>query len=117
MVVKIYGHSESEDSKRYSPAQCIGREKEAISGRPNMELVSTSYIERQNLTMRMGMRRFTRLTNGFSKKIENHMHAIAIHYMHYNFVRIHKSLRCAPAMAAGVSKTLWSIEDIVKLLD
>jgi len=82
-----------------------------------MALVSTSYIERQNLTMRMGIRRFTRLTNGFSKKIENHMHAVALHYMHYNFVRIHKSLRCTPAMEAGVTKRLWEIEDIVKLLD
>lgn len=117
MVVKVYGHNEADDSKRYSPAECIGCEKEAISGSPDMELVSTSYIERQNLTMRMGMRRFTRLTNGFSKKIENHMAAIAIHYMYYNFVRIHKSLRCSPAMAAGVSNTLWSIEDMVKLLD
>jgi hypothetical protein len=81
-----------------------------------MNLVSTSYIERQNLTMRMGMRRFTRLTNGFSKKIENHMHAVALHYMYYNFVRIHKTLRCTPAMEAGISKKLWSIEDIVTLL-
>jgi len=117
MIVKIYGHSEDDESKRYSPAECIGCEKEVITGKPNMELVSTSYIERQNLTMRMGMRRFTRLTNGFSKKIENHMHAIALHYMHYNFVRIHKTLRCTPAMEAGVTKRLWSIEDIVKLLD
>ena len=117
MIVKIYGHTEDDASKRYSPAECIGCETEVISGKPDMNLVSTSYIERQNLTMRMGIRRFTRLTNGFSKKIENHMHAIALHYMHYNFVRIHKSLRCTPAMAAGVSKTLWSGEDIVKLLD
>lgn len=91
--------------------------KERVSGNPDRDFVSTSYVERQNLTMRMCMRRFTRLTNGFSKKIENHIHAIAIHYMHYNFVRIHQSLRCAPAMAAGVSSKLWSIEDIVKLLD
>jgi hypothetical protein len=89
----------------------------AISGNPDPNLVSTSYIERQNLTMRMNMRRFTRLTNGFSKKIENHMHAVALHYMHYNFVRIHKTLRCTPAMEAGVTKKLWSIEDIVALLD
>jgi hypothetical protein len=88
-----------------------------IVGNPDPELISTSYIERQNLTMRMSMRRFTRLTNGFSKKVENHMHAIALHFMHYNFVRIHKSLRCTPAMEAGVSKKLWSIEDIVALLD
>jgi IS1 family transposase len=117
MIVKVYGHTQDEASKRYSPAECIGCEKEVISGNPDPSLISTSYIERQNLTMRMSMRRFTRLTNGFSKKIENHMHAIALHYMHYNFVRIHKSLRCTPAMAAGVSKKLWSIEDIVALLD
>jgi hypothetical protein len=92
-------------------------EKEVIAGNPDMNLVSTSYIERQNLTMRMSMRRFTRLTNGFSKKIENHMHAIAIHYMHYNFCRIHKTLRCMPAMEAEVTKRLWSIEDMVALLD
>jgi hypothetical protein len=91
--------------------------KERIVGNPDRELVSTSYVERQNLTMRMSMRRFTRLTNAHSKKIENHIHAIALHYMFYNFARIHSSLRCSPAMAAGVSKTLWSIEDIVKLLD
>ena len=117
MIVKIYGHTEDDASKRYSPAECIGCEKEVIAGKPDMNLVSTSYIERQNLTMRMGMRRFTRLTNGFSKKIENHMHAVALHYMHYNFCRIHKTLRCTPAMEAGVTKKLWSIEDIVALLD
>lgn len=117
MIVKIYGHSQDENQTRYSPAECIGCEKEFISGNPDPSLVSTSYIERQNLTMRMGIRRFTRLTNGFSKKVENHMHAVALHYMHYNFVRIHKTLRCTPAMEAGVTKRLWEIEDIVKLLD
>lgn len=117
MIVKIYGHTEDDATKRYSPAECIGCQTAVIAGNPDMNLVSTSYIERQNLTMRMSMRRFTRLTNGFSKKIENHMHAVALHYMYYNFVRIHKSLRCTPAMAAGVSNALWSIEDIVALLD
>ena len=117
MIVKVYGHSTEDSAIRYSPAECIGCEKQVIAGNPDMNLVSTSYVERQNLTMRMGMRRFTRLTNGFSKKIENHMHAVALHYMHYNFVRIHKTLRCTPAMEAGVSKKLWSIEDIVALLD
>jgi len=117
MVVKIYGVTEDETNRRYSPAKCIGCEKEVIAGNPDRELISTSYIERQNLTMRMSMRRFTRLTNGFSKKIENHMHAIALHYMYYNFCKIHKTLRCSPAMAAGVSNTLWSIEDIVNLLN
>jgi IS1 family transposase len=117
MIVKVYGHSQEESQTRYSPAEVTSCAKEAICGKPDMDLVSTSYIERQNLTMRMSMRRFTRLTNGFSKKIENHMHAVALHYMYYNFVRIHKTLRCTPAMEAGVSKKLWSIEDIVALLD
>ena len=115
MLIKIYGGSQEE--VRYSPAECLGTEKKWISGNPVKELVSTSYVERQNLTMRMSMRRFTRLTNAHSKKIENHIHAISLHYMYYNFAKIHSSLRCSPAMAAGVSKTLWSIEDIVKLLD
>lgn len=115
MLIKLYG--ESQDETRYSPSEVKGARKERIAGNPDINHVSTSYIERQNLTMRMSMRRFTRLTNGFSKKIENHMSAVALHYMHYNFVRIHQSLRCTPAMAAGVSKKLWSIEDIVALLD
>ena len=115
--MKVYGVTEDDQHKRYSPSQCIGCDKEVVTGNPDRDLISTSYVERQNLTMRMSMRRFTRLTNGFSKKIENHMHAIAIHYMYYNFARIHKSLRCSPAMAAEISNTLWSIEDIVKLLD
>lgn len=115
MLVKVYG--DSQDDTRYSPGECFGAIKEQVSGNPDPNHISTSYVERQNLTMRMSMRRFTRLTNGFSKKIENHMHAIALHYMHYNFVRIHQTLRCSPAMAAGVTKKLWSIEDIVALLD
>ena len=115
MLIKLYG--DSQDETRYSPSEVKGTRKERITGDPDINHVSTSYIERQNLTMRMSMRRFTRLTNGFSKKIENHMHAVALHYMHYNFVKIHQSLRCTPAMAAGVSKTLWSIEDIVALLN
>src|ERR1043165_8641487 len=117
MIVKVYGHSQEDSAVRYSPAECIGCEKEVISGKPDMNLVSTSYIERQNLTMRMSMRRFTRLTNGFSKKIENHMHAIALHYMYYNFCRIHKTLRCTPAMEAGISKKVWETSEIVALLD
>jgi IS1 family transposase len=115
MLIKVYGGSQEET--RYSPAECLGTVKERIIGNPDRELVSTSYVERQNLTMRMSMRRFTRLTNAHSKKIENHIHAIALHYMYYNFARIHSTLRCSPAMAAGVSKKLWSIEDIVALLD
>lgn len=116
-LVKIYGASPSkQDQIKYSPAECLGCKKVVVTGNPKGKDVSTSYIERQNLTMRMSMRRFTRLTNGFSKKIENHAHAIALHYMYYNFVRIHKSLRCTPAMAAGVTSRLWEIEDIVALL-
>jgi IS1 family transposase len=115
MLVKVYGGSQ--DETRYSPAECLGTMKERITGSPDRDLVSTSYVERQNLTMRMCMRRFTRLTNAHSKKVENHIHAISLHYMYYNFARIHASLRCSPAMAAGVSKKLWSIEDIVGLLD
>ena len=114
-LVKIYG--KAQDEVKYSPAECIGTHCEVISGDPFPPMISTSMVERQNLTMRMSMRRFTRLTNGFSKKIENHMHAIASHYMYYNFARIHKTLRCSPAMEAGVSKTPWSISDIVALAD
>lgn len=117
MLVKIYGPDSSPDSnKRYSPAACIGADKVVVSGEPDLSCVSTSYVERQNLTMRMNMRRFTRLTNGFSKKVENHAHAIAMHYMHYNFCRIHKSLRVTPAMAAGVTDHVWKIEEIIDLL-
>lgn len=114
-LVKIYGDT-SEGQKRYSPAECLGCEKKEIVGYPDPAHVSTSYIERQNLTMRMHMRRFTRLTNAFSKKIENHTASVAIHVMHYNFVRIHQTLRTTPAMAAGVTNRLWEIEDIVGLL-
>jgi IS1 family transposase len=118
MLVKIYGKGtgNKKDESRYSPAECIGCKTEVISGAPRKRDVSTSYVERQNLTMRMSMRRFTRLTNGFSKKVENHAHAVALHYMYYNFVRIHKSLRCTPAMAAGVTSKLWEISDIIALL-
>ncbi len=115
MLVKIYGGEQLE--VRYSPAEFVSAQKQRIVGNPDQELVSTAYIERQNLSMRMSMRRFTRLTNAHSKKIENHLHAISLHYMVYNFVKIHSTLRCSPAMAAGVSKTLWSIEDVVALLD
>lgn len=113
-LIKIYG--KSQDEVRYSPAECIGCETNIVSGDPFPPMISTSYVERQNLTMRMNMRRFTRLTNGFSKKLENHMHAIALNNMYYNFVRIHQTIRCAPAMEAGVSSKLWSIKDIVNLL-
>jgi IS1 family transposase len=113
-LIKVYGET-SEGQKRYSPAECIGCERKGIVGDPHPDHISTSYIERANLTMRMGMRRFTRLTNGFSKKIENHSASVAIHLMHYNFARIHKTLRIAPAMAAGVSDHVWSLEEIVSL--
>jgi hypothetical protein len=116
MLIKMYGADQSEE-KRYSPAQCIGTRIVPIMGTPDPQHINTSYVERQNLTMRMSMRRFTRLTNGFSKKIENHVAAIALHYMHYNFCRIHQTLRVTPAMAAGVTGRLWSIGDIVGLLD
>jgi IS1 family transposase len=114
---KIYGTSPDSAKGRYSPAECIGTEKHRIEGDPDPKHVSTSFVERQNLTMRMHMRRFTRLTNAFSKKVENHAHSVALHFMYYNFVRIHKTLRVTPAMAAGVTDRLWEINDIVKVLE
>jgi len=116
MLVKIYGET-AESEKRYSPAECIGCSKKKITGKPDSKHISTSFVERQNLTMRMHMRRFTRLTNGFSKKIENHVAAIALHFMYYNFVRIHQTLRITPAMAAGITDRVYEVSDIVKLVD
>jgi IS1 family transposase len=115
-IVKIYGTS-PEAQRRYSPPICLGAEKSEIRGTPDPEHISTSYVERQNLSMRMGMRRFTRLTNAFSKKLENHMHALSIYFMHYNFVRIHQTLRVTPAMEAGVTDRLWDLTDIVRIVD
>ena len=115
-LIKLYG-SDRDSEVKYSPAQCTGAIKERIQGNPDMKHVSTSYVERQNLTMRMSMRRFTRLTNGFSKKVENHAHALSLYFMYYNFVRIHKTLRVTPAMEAKVTDKLWSMEDIVNLID
>jgi IS1 family transposase len=115
-LVKMYGPTITAPG-RYSPAECIGIRKRTAEGRPDADHVSTSYVERQNLTMRMHMRRFTRLTNAFSKKVENHAHAVALHMMYYNFVRIHKTLRVTPAMAAGVSDRLWDIADIALLVE
>jgi IS1 family transposase len=115
-LIKVFGN-DPEAEKRYSPAQCRGIEKKVITGSPDPKFISTSYVERQNLTMRMNMRRFTRLTNAFSKKLENHAHAVELFYMHYNFVRIHQTLRVTPAMAAGVSSRLWSIHDIVAMAE
>jgi len=116
MLVKIYGQS-SESEKRYSPAECIGAIKHRVEGNPDPKHVSTSFAERQNLNVRMHTRRFSRLTNAFSKKVENHAHSVALFAMYYNFVRIHKTLRTTPAMAAGVSKRLWEIGDIVDVLE
>ncbi|HEX4276825.1 MAG TPA: IS1 family transposase [Bryobacteraceae bacterium] len=116
MLIKIYGDS-GENEKRYSPAEWVASERKTISGSPARKHVSTSYVERQNLTMRMAMRRFTRLTNGFSKKLENHIAAVSLHFMRYNFVRIHQTLKVTPAMAAGVTNRLWEISDIVRLLE
>lgn len=118
MLIKRYSpqYLGEDGPRRYSPAKCVGCERSARVGDPDPEHISTSLIERQNLTMRMQMRRYTRLTNGYSKKIENHVASLAIHYMHYNFVRIHHSLRVTPAMAAGVTDRLWSIEDLLSLV-
>jgi IS1 family transposase len=112
---KIYGNPSKEET-RYSPGECLGCEKKAKIGDPDPRHISTSYIERQNLTMRMQMRRFTRLTNAFSKKVENHIASLAIHYMWYNYVRIHQTLRVTPAMAARIADRVWGIEDLVALL-
>jgi IS1 family transposase len=114
-LIKLYGKPIDSDH-RYSPAECTGTEKMPIMGNPDEKHISTSHIERQNLNMRMSIRRFTRLTNAFSKKIENHAHAVALHFMYYNFVRIHKTLRVTPAMQVGITNKLWSIEDLVNLL-
>lgn len=119
MLVKLYGEPESNRSpeRRYSPAVCTGAKKTRIEGSPDPEHVSTSHVERQNLTMRMHMRRFTRLTNAFSKKFENHVHMVALYTVWYNFIRVHKTLRMSPAMAAGVSDKLWSMDDLCGMMD
>lgn len=119
MLVKLYGEATGQKGheRKYSPAECTGARKVKIEGEPDMKLVSTSHVERQNLTMRMGMRRFTRLTNGFSKKIENHLHMLSLYFVHYNFCRMHKTLRMSPAMAAGVVSDLRDVEWIVSLID
>jgi IS1 family transposase len=118
MLVKLYGEpSERGEEKRYSPAVCTGAKKKAILGTPEEKHVSTSHVERQNLSMRMHMRRFTRLTNAFSKKLDAHIHALSLYFTFYNFVRMHKTLRMSPAMAAGLTDKLWSMEDIVALID
>jgi hypothetical protein len=116
MLIKLYGQSDDPE-RRYSPAECIGIEKRPITGAPVDEDISTSYVERHNLTTRMCIRRFTRLTNAFSKKLENHEHTLALYYVFYNFVRIHKTIRMSPAMAAGVSQTLWDMDQILGLIE
>ena len=118
-LVKIYGTlgQSKEEHHRYSPAECTGTMKRRITGNPNVKDVSTSFVERANLTMRMHMRRFTRLTNAFSKKLENHMHAISLHFMFYNFCKIHSTLRVSPAMAAGVDNHLWDMEEVIMMAD
>lgn len=116
MLQKIYGAPSDEESRRYSPAKCIGCDMKVVSGNPDPQHVSTSFVERQNLTMRMHMRRFTRLTNGFSKKVDNHRHAVALHYMFYNFCRVHQTLRVTPAMEAGLTDHAWSMEELCALL-
>jgi IS1 family transposase len=117
MLVKIYGEVPESAKGRYSPAECVGAEKRRIEGNPDMRHVSTSYAERNNLNIRMHSRRMTRLTNAFSKKVENHAHAMALHFLYYNFVRVHKTLRMSPAMAAGVTNRLWEMSDVVTMLE
>jgi len=114
-LVKVYGNDPEE--KRYSPAQCLGTQRIGVIGNPNDKHISTSYVERQNLNMRMNMRRFTRLTNAFSKKLDNHIAMIALFHMHYNFARIHQTLRITPAMEGGLSQHVWSIQEIVSLVE
>lgn len=115
VIVKLYGTERDERTNKYSPDKCTGVRKSVARGRPKKKDISTSYVERQNLTMRMSMRRFARLSNAFSKKLENHMHAISLHYMFYNFGRIHQTLKVTPAMAAGVTDHVWSLEEIAAL--
>lgn len=116
MLIKLYGEGPKTPERKYSPSEYLGTKVDKIQGDPDPKHISTSYVERQNLTMRMSMRRFTRLTNGFSKKVDNHMHAIALHFMYYNFGRIHKTLRVTPAMEAGISDHVWSLEEIAQLV-
>lgn len=116
-LVKMFGSSPDGAKGRYSPAECTGIKKKVKIGKPDGEHISTSHVERHNLTMRMSMRRFTRLTNAFSKKFDNHCHALALYFIHYNFIRIHKTLRVTPAMAAGLTDRLWSWEDVIAMMD
>ena len=119
MLIKMYGSTGNDEfpETRYSPSECIGSRKEVIDGFPEESKIGTSYGERENLTMRMSMRRFTRITNAFSKKAENLAHSVALHFFHYNFCRLHQTTRVTPAMAAGVTERIWEVSDIVKLVD
>jgi IS1 family transposase len=116
MLVKVYGASNDNPESRYSPATCIGCRTGVLSGNPEPKYISTSYVERSNLSMRMGMRRFTRLTNGYSKKVENHGHQVALYFFHYNFCRVHSSLRVTPAMEAGLTDHVWTLAELCALL-
>jgi IS1 family transposase len=116
-LVKLYGPTSESAKGRYSPADCTGIKKTPIEGKPDPKYISTSFVERSNLSIRMGNRRMTRLTNAFSKKAENHAHMMAIYFMHYNFVRIHQTLKITPAMAAGVTPKLWELSDMVAVLE
>ena len=116
-LIKVYGNAPETLKGRYSPADCTGIVKRTVEGQPDEKHISTSFVERQNLTMRMQMRRFTRLTNAFSKKFENHTHMVALYTVWYNFIRIHKTLRVTPAMEAGLSETVWDMEDLVRIMD
>src|SRR4030043_126274 len=116
MLVKLYG-ADPEGDQRYSPSECLGAETRIIKGNPEPKQISTSFAERQNLTMRMNMRRFTRLTNGFSKKVDNLKHAVALHFMYYNFARVHKTLGITPAMAAGITDHVWTLDEIIALTE
>jgi IS1 family transposase len=115
MLSKLYAASQEET--RYSPVECVGVERKLVMGDPDPAYISTSYVERQNLSMRMGMRRFTRLTNGFSKRVENHAYSVALYFMHYNFARVHTTLRVTPAMEAGLADHVWTVEEIAELLE
>jgi len=118
MLVKLYGEpTGKKEERRYSSGECCGTIKGTVCGNPDERHISTSYVERQNLTMRMGMRRFTRLTNGFSKKVENLAFAVPLHFMYYNFGRVHKTLRVTPAMEAAISDHVWTLEEIAQLSD
>jgi len=116
VLQKLYGSPSDDEQRKYSPAKCIGCDMKVVSGNPDPKHVSTSYVERQNLSMRMGMRRFTRLTNGFSKKVQNHCHAVALYFVYYNFGRVHQTLRVTPCMEAGLTDHVWSIEEICNLV-